>query len=922
MIRVSIRPLARALAAALLAGVCLPLVAGAAQATDPLRGAIVANSRLALTPHDVRRVKLDPARSYVVGAAWTVAPDHDDDHDDAPGVHDHADDDVRVYARYLHLGAWTDWQILAADGQLGDSEETAATGGTEPAVVSNSTSIEIRVESEVPPDDLRLVLFTPDDGDTQQLPLARKRGGVAAVHALAVEVRESGRGNLASALALPASNLPPDPQEQVRRSALVDIKQPEIHLRSEWLARPTTYWYDKATVQGAAVHHTAGTNDYSRGETADLLRGIQDYHMDERGFWDIGYNFLIDRWGRIWEGRGGGITNTWHGAHSHSFNEYVTGVSMMGTFTDDTPPGAAVNGLVSLLAWKLSLHGVSADGQVMHPSGTQPAIIGHRDVPEAVTECPGQALYDMLPEIRRRVARAQQLPTVRLETDVTGDGSPDSLTVTATHVEVRSTGLAADSMRAPYASGRTLAPVPAGYEAVAYGPLGATAETLLLRHQITGDAYAASLEADGGLGPLTHVAAVPPGTLVALPGDVTGDGVADLVLADREAGSIAIRAGASDGSMGERIPSGELLGPITAIAAAGDVTADGVPDVAVALANGAVVILAGAGDGGLTPGDPIELTWGGADGIVAAGDLTGDGIADLVVTSSWNKGGHTLVGGADGLTGEAIDWRPNAYTWAAPLGAGVAVGGSVPTVVAIGAGGNLIAALPTAQAGELAPSTSVIERAGVTQAAIVGDVDGNGFADVVTMNAGGGLLLHPSLGDGFAEPVLLLDPSDADEREANAIADGVPLYVPADNPGWSEFESIAGAGDFDFDGVPDLLAVDLKGNVWIYRWSSSDPGVLQDRIRVAKGLSGYRVFGAGSWRRGHIADLIAVREDGTVVLVTGEGMTGTKRRTVIATVDADVAESVTSLGVLAGDTYGAVGWLEDGQWVTRSAAAQ
>src|SRR5262249_5646975 len=100
----------------------------------------------------------------------------------------------------------------------------------------------------------------------------------------------------------------------------------------------------------AVVHHTAGTNDYTPEESAAIVRGIEVYHVKGNGWNDIGYNFLVDRYGTVYEGRGGGITRNVIGAHALGFNNGTVGVSLIGNFQSTAPPPAMQSALVRLLA--------------------------------------------------------------------------------------------------------------------------------------------------------------------------------------------------------------------------------------------------------------------------------------------------------------------------------------------------------------------------------------------------------------------------------------------------------------------------------------------------------------------------------------------------------------------------------------------
>jgi hypothetical protein len=183
---------------------------------------------------------------------------------------------------------------------------------------------------------------------------------------------------------------------------------PPIISRETWGARPPKDPPQYAsTVKMAFVHHTATSNDYSPGDAYSIMRAIQSFHMDTNGWNDIGYQFLVDRHGQTFEGRGGGIDKAVIGAQAQGFNEGSTAVAAIGHFQADIPPNPMMESIANVLAWKLPLHGadpasdtvmVSAGGELTkYPAGTPVAlatISAHRDTGRTV--CPGDRLYGSL----------------------------------------------------------------------------------------------------------------------------------------------------------------------------------------------------------------------------------------------------------------------------------------------------------------------------------------------------------------------------------------------------------------------------------------------------------------------------------------------------------------------------------------------
>jgi flagellar hook assembly protein FlgD len=197
--------------------------------------------------------------------------------------------------------------------------------------------------------------------------------------------------------------------------------QPAIIRRNQWgadesIVRAAPYY--AARVRFAVVHHTAGTNSYTAAQSAAIVRGIQRYHVLANGWNDIGYNFLVDKYGQVFEGRGGGIDRNVVGAHAQGFNTGSTGVSLLGTYSSSRSTAAARSALVRLLAWRLDVAHVDplsrltwiSAGNPEYPAGTPVrlrAVSGHRDT--GPTSCPGTALYGQLPGIASSVA-ARGLP--------------------------------------------------------------------------------------------------------------------------------------------------------------------------------------------------------------------------------------------------------------------------------------------------------------------------------------------------------------------------------------------------------------------------------------------------------------------------------------------------------------------------------
>ena len=163
----------------------------------------------------------------------------------------------------------------------------------------------------------------------------------------------------------------------------------------------------------AVVHHTVNVNDYAMGDVPELLDGIQRYHVFTRGWDDIAYNFVIDRFGRIWQAREAELLEPITGGHTTGLNAESVGVALLGTFTELDPGQAVVDSLGMLLGWKLGIHGVDPLGVSEVRSGggdyAEPGemvrvdnISAHRA--NQATSCPGNGTVARLDEVRNAAA--------------------------------------------------------------------------------------------------------------------------------------------------------------------------------------------------------------------------------------------------------------------------------------------------------------------------------------------------------------------------------------------------------------------------------------------------------------------------------------------------------------------------------------
>lgn len=281
--------------------------------------------------------------------------------------------DLSLQIRSLEDGSWTDWTDLEVDT---DAPDGAERDGSEPMSVLGATRVEVQVSADAGavPDDA--VVHIVDPGETPRDQDVSPLAASAAVDTAAAATGAATTG------------------------------APTVFSRADWGADESLRgWRPQlGRVTGAVIHHTAGRNDYSEDEVPAIIRGIYRYHAVSLGWGDIGYNALVDRFGRIWEGRFGGLTHPIIAGHASGVNSTTFGVSVMGEFTTAAVPEPAMDAVAQVTAWKLALHGVPLAGDGVRGDGTllPGRIVGHRDV--GATACPGDAFYARMDDLRDRVA--------------------------------------------------------------------------------------------------------------------------------------------------------------------------------------------------------------------------------------------------------------------------------------------------------------------------------------------------------------------------------------------------------------------------------------------------------------------------------------------------------------------------------------
>lgn len=210
-----------------------------------------------------------------------------------------------------------------------------------------------------------------------------------------------------SAIALPL------PGTRARRDSSLQpsIDPFDVRPRDRWANdRPPLDSPIVEDVRFLLVHHSASPNAYRENDVESILQGFFDYHTSsDKGWSDIAYNFLIDRFGDVWEGRAGSLDGPVAGDAAGGNQGFSQLVCLIGDFTSEMPSPEATASLVSVLAWLADKYGVStrsgseisfiSRGSNRWPAGekvvTSP-VAGHRDM--SISSCPGDVLYENVKE--------------------------------------------------------------------------------------------------------------------------------------------------------------------------------------------------------------------------------------------------------------------------------------------------------------------------------------------------------------------------------------------------------------------------------------------------------------------------------------------------------------------------------------------
>ncbi|WP_461080036.1 FG-GAP-like repeat-containing protein [Streptomyces deserti] len=632
-----------------------------------------------------------------------------------------------VRTRDIETGKWSAWQKVTvepvqADGAEG--ERAALRGGTESVWTGASDGVEVRVvnadgtEAAGQPAGMDIRLLDPGtdpQGPLEPAAFAAETTAPAVSESPTATATETGTetagptgsptaGDPAPTSASPSTSASPtdpasptgtaspSPSATVPAPRPSTVVKPPVITQAEWGASTKyngTPEYG-TEIKAAVIHHTGidSDNTLSCAESRARMRSIQQAHFSQ-GYFDLGYNFVVDKCGQIFEGRSGGMDLPVIGAHDAGFNTDTVGISYIGNFEKAKPSRAGLDAIARIVAWKFGMYGIDPTGKVTLtsraplnysgnkvPEGQQitlPRVFGHKDT--NATACPGVSLYGKLSFIRT-LAKTPGISHALATTDYNRDGVSDLVAGTpkANSVTVVPGGVNGPVTAAKVTLTQNSPGVPGSSEtgdgfgtATAWGDVNGDGHADLAigspgeddtsgntdRGQVTvmygpalttGFSYTTSgvTAAGAKLGSTVTV------------GDFNGDGKADVFSAGTGKGgnwNVRLTGGATKyGTLTTATSSVAHLD-----AATGDFNLDGYADVALNYRDtggiGRVLRFAGSASG-LTKVGVISVKGGRS---IAAGDINGNGYDDIVI-------GQPYASESGGKSGGQITMVPGTST--------------------------------------------------------------------------------------------------------------------------------------------------------------------------------------------------------------------------------------------------------------------
>ncbi|WP_311553614.1 FG-GAP-like repeat-containing protein [Propionimicrobium lymphophilum] len=686
--------------------------------------------------------------------------------------------------------SWGDWEL--ADVETGADEEPRS--GTEPLVLSGVKSLQVKASYQ--------------DGETPK--------------ELKVSVIDPGVG---------VGDEAASPRASYQSRSVENAGGVTIHSRSDWGADERIRDWEPQPInpKGVAIHHTAGTNNYSPGQVPAILRGIYYFHAVTRGWGDIGYNVLVDKFGRAWQGRAGTFRSPNQGAHVRSANDVTFGISVMGDYSRQAPSEAAQLTVAKLAAAQLKLRGVNPLGTFRHRGHTFNTISGHRDFSPIDsanrTSCPGQAFYDRLGWIRQRAAdlasgwasgSASRVNRSFNGENLVFDDAGNAVGALASSGRKITFGERAELGKIVDSGSRVYAP--ADWDGDGLPDLiSISSDGLMWLRSRTSKGFAEKRQIGNGW---NGISAVVTGL------DWDGDGLMDIIGRWRDSGDLTLYSGNGSGNFKASRQIGNGWNIFTRLEGVANFMG-GRPVILGQDRSGRLFTYAGNGRGGFSEIFQSGQGWDSVHKLVGAKDWTCDGANDLLAVM--NDGAlRVYSGNGRGGFGPVQSIGSGWHTFEQVLDAKSSDTTKTELYGISESGSSIVYPAsfytdPVTKMGHLA-STMVIPA---------GNWDGDSKPDVITRTSDGDLMLHSGGGN-------------------NKIQIG---------NGWSEFDQIVAAPSWNADDLPYLLTYKRDtGEVLFYKADSNGRFISSDVVGYFKNMK----------QMVYIADFVGTSEP-TIAFITFDG---------------------------------------------------
>ena len=886
-----------------LAGVSKAGLAALREGTSAMRGGAAATARLVAAEGDPETDDLAVLSApqavdslATVGVTWKHG-------ENLP------EDAISVSVRTEKNGTWSAWQAMPYHDEHGPdagSDESARTRpGTDPVYVGHVDDVQIKAvtASGEAPDGMQLAMVDPgaqsaakvekpaiDTGtlDLSAADTTTTTGSTTTTDPTTTATTTpttttttptpTGNGDAIDPAADGATDPTTDPATagDASLAAGAVTAKPMIYSRAQWGAdermrdKPSLHYGE---VHAGFVHHTVNANNYTAAQVPAIIRGIYAYHTQSRGWSDVGYNFLVDRFGRIWEGRYGGVDRPVVGAHTLGYNDDAFAMSAIGNYETARPSAAMIDAYGRLFAWKLSLHGVRAGSMKQWVTKRYlPAINGHRDVGQ--TACPGKYLYAQIPKIRSlAVAYQKSFASRNLHQNLAGTARPDVVLRDRTTKQgyvlrtAGGSGFAAGTVAASGFAGADVVTAVGDVTGDGRGDVlarNASTKTTAVYPGAGAGRYSAPVKSSTRLAKLDTFTGV---------GDWDGDGKADVVGRNATSHRLYVYYGDGTGLFGARtrLLSYDWSG-YSWFGGAGDLNGDGHPDLLARDASNRLLLVAGTG-GRLGAVSTLAADWSGFDLTTGMFDVTGDGRPDVVARDRSTKQVWVYPGTGAGGLGPRVGPYTGFSGVNLLLSAGQVAGSTAKDLVGRDTSGRLLAFAGAAASGPtLVPMGRTFPSSNLLLN--VGDWNGDGRGDVMSRSTSGLMYLLRGRGDGtFSAPVVA-------------------------GRGFGPVRLLAAVGDYTGDGHPDLVGQPSGGSMRIYPGNGAT-GFNASYVAHAA-VTATQQVGIGLWNGDGSPDSMVRRSDGSLVYYPGNGPGGLTGGTRIGALSS-AYDWLLSVGNVSGD---------------------